>query len=94
MSECLKRCGAACAGLICVASHAHAAIVCDGNFQIVDGMAVSTPYCQDENLAAYERKHEFMVSGAEIRRQPELKREVCASAASPNETARAAFNGD
>jgi hypothetical protein len=30
---------------------ANAGIVCDGNFQIVNGQPVSTPYCEDEKLA-------------------------------------------
>jgi hypothetical protein len=90
MSQCLKSCSAACVGLFCVTSHAHAAILCDGNFQNVDGMAVSTPYCQDENLATQEMKRGFTVSGVELRRRPELKREACVSAASTNETACAA----
>ena len=41
--------------LLLVASQAQAAILCDGNFQILGTTEISTPYCQDENLAAFER---------------------------------------
>jgi hypothetical protein len=52
MSRYLKLCTTTCVGLMCAVSHANARIVCDGNFQIVDGMGVATPYCQDRNLAS------------------------------------------
>ena len=55
MSRCLKLC-TACVGR-----------TCDGNFEIVDGMSVSTPYCQDENLAVQQRRRGSEVSGSEIR---------------------------
>lgn len=94
MSRCLKGCSAACAGLICAVSHANAKIVCDGNFQIVDGMSISTLYCQDENLAVYQRSLGVKVSGGEVRHHPELKREACASSGSANEIACAAHVAD
>lgn len=93
MSRCLKLC-AACVSMTCAASQAHAAIVCDGNFQIVDGMRVSTPYCQDETLAAQQRKRGSGVSGSEIRRHPELKREACTLASPANETTCAGYTSD
>ncbi len=81
-------------GLICAVSHANAEIVCEGNFQIVDGMNVSTPYCQDENLAVDQRKLGVKVTGGEVRHHPELKREACASMGNENETACAADIAD
>lgn len=93
MSRCLKLCTAS-IGMACAASQARAAIVCDGNFQIVDGMSISTPYCQDENLAAHQRKRGSEVSGSEIRRQPELKREACTLASPANETTCAGYTSD
>jgi hypothetical protein len=94
MSHRLKICSTAFAGICCVASQARAAIVCDGDFQIVDGMTISTPYCQDETLAAVGRKQGFKVSGAQMRRSPELKRQVCVAQASANDTACADYIGD
>ena len=90
MSRCLKLC-TACVGMACAASPARGAIRCDGNFQIIDGMSVSTPYCHDENLAAHQRKQGAYVSGSEIRRHPELKREVCALASPANDVACAGY---
>jgi hypothetical protein len=60
MSRCLKLC-TACVGRTCA-----------GNFEIVDGMSVSTPCCQDENLAVHQQKRGFERTCAEqvmIRRQ-------------------------
>jgi hypothetical protein len=94
MSRCLKLCGTTCAGLICAVSNANAGIRCDGNFQIVDGASISTPYCQDENLAALQRKRGVNVLGGELRHRPELKRDACASADTMNETACAAYLDD
>ena len=94
MSHRVKICSAACASLCCVSSHARAAIMCDGNFQMVDGMSVSTPYCQDENLAAAGRKRGLVVSGVEVRHRPELKREICAAQTSANDMACAEYISD
>jgi hypothetical protein len=94
MSRILKLCGSACAGLMCVTSQASARIMCDGNFQIVDGASVSTPYCQDENLAANLRSRGVKVTGGEVRHRAELKREACASASYANETACSAEVND
>ncbi len=93
MSRCLKLC-TACVGMACAASQARGAIRCDGNFQIVDGMRVSTPYCQDENLAAQQRKQGSKVTGSEIRSRPDLKREACTLAFPENETTCAGYTGD
>jgi hypothetical protein len=56
---------------------ANAGIVCDGNFQIVNGQPVSTPYCEDEQLAHALRWRGAKTSGEAIRRSAELKRESC-----------------
>lgn len=59
---------------------AKAAIVCDGEFQIVDGHAVATPYCEDEQLARTARARGAKTSGAAVRANPEIKREICLEA--------------
>jgi hypothetical protein len=64
------------------AKPANAGIVCDGAFQIVDGHAVATPYCEDEQLARSLRARGVKTSGAEVRANPELKREICLMASS------------
>ena len=44
-------------GFVLSVSPVNAAIICDGGFQIVRGEPISTPYCQDEDLAASARKN-------------------------------------
>jgi len=81
-------------GVTFLASQAEAAILCEGNFQILSGTAISTPYCQDENLAAVERKQGIGVSGEAVRRSPDAKRQACTNASTTNETACADYLGD
>jgi len=67
--------------------------MCEGNFQIVDGASISTPYCQDENLAANQRKQGVNVTGGEVRHRPDLKRDACSVVGYENTAACAAeFN--
>ncbi len=82
------------AGIVFLATQADAAILCDGNFQILSGAAISTPYCQDENLAALERNQGIRVSGDAIRRSPDAKRQACTTAATTDETSCADYLGD
>ena len=65
-------------GFVAASTPVKAAIICDGSFQIVSGEPVSTPYCQDEDLAASVHKQGARISGDAIRRSPELKRQSCA----------------
>ena len=69
--------------MACAASRAREAIVCDSDFQIVDGMSVFTPYYQNESLAVE-------ALGAEVRPHPEIKREACLLAAPTDEATCAA----
>jgi len=56
---------------------AEARIKCiDGN-QIVNGVPLATPYCQDELVAVVARERGIKVSASEIRNNPNLKRNVC-----------------
>jgi hypothetical protein len=59
---------------------ADARILCDDNFQIINGQRVSTPYCEDEQLARALRVRGIQISGQALRANPELKRESCLSA--------------
>ena len=56
---------------------AKAGVVCDGNFQIVNGQPVATPFCEDERLARDWRRLGVKISGDAIRRSTDLKRESC-----------------
>lgn len=58
-------------------AHAKRGITCDGTYQIVDGRPVSTPFCQDEQLARDARKSGAKISADELRNSPDLKRKAC-----------------
>jgi hypothetical protein len=59
------------------AGPAAAAIKCVNGSQIVNGSPIATPYCQDALVAQVAQEHGFKVSAAEIRNNPNLKRNVC-----------------
>jgi hypothetical protein len=56
---------------------ASAAIKCRNGAQLVAGSYISTPYCEDKLLAEVAREYGFKVSFAEIRNNPNAKRNVC-----------------
>ncbi len=69
---------AAAALLVLPAAEANAKIQCRDGYQIVQGNALATPYCQEEQLARVARSYGFNVSFAEIRNNPNSKRRLCA----------------
>ncbi|MBO0766306.1 MAG: hypothetical protein J2P50_17190 [Hyphomicrobiaceae bacterium] len=56
---------------------AQARIVCDGNFQIVHGQPVGTPYCREMNLAHVARTYGWHVTDEAIRYSESTKAQVC-----------------
>jgi hypothetical protein len=60
-----------------LATVADAAIVCKDGFQRSGGDWISTPYCNDAELARVARKHGVRVSDAEMRANPARKYEIC-----------------
>ena len=62
---------------LAVASSANARIVCHDSYQVVAGQEISTPYCQDNNLAQVARGYGRRLSDAEVRNNPALKNELC-----------------
>lgn len=60
-----------------VTSPANARIVCKGDYQVVSGNLISTPYCADNYVASVARQYGMRVSDVEIRNNPNKKREVC-----------------
>ena len=56
---------------------AQARIICDEGYQNVRGDLISTPYCQDEQVANVARQYGVRTSGAAIRNNPGHKRDVC-----------------
>ena len=67
------------AGLLMLAhGGAEARIVCDGNFQIVNGNPISTPYCREMNLAHVARtSYGWSVSDQAVRYSESTKAQVC-----------------
>ena len=74
---------------------AQAAIQCDGNFQIVNGLPVSTPYCRERNLAYVANTYGWRVSVDEIRYSESKKAQVCRAIGHDNRVAEicADFDG-
>lgn len=58
-------------------SPAEARIECRGNFQITKHGPISTPYCEEENIARVARSYGFKVTGAEVRKDPLKKVRLC-----------------
>lgn len=56
---------------------AQARIVCEGNFQIVNGLPVSTPYCREQTLGRVARSYGWSVSDRAIRYSESAKADVC-----------------
>jgi hypothetical protein len=53
------------------------AITCHGNYQVVNGDEISTPFCRDNALADIARKYGYKVSDSEMRNNPSRKEEIC-----------------
>lgn len=62
---------------LALAGPAEARIACVNGNQIVNGVPLATPYCQDELVAKVARERGVKVSANEIRNNPNLKRNVC-----------------
>jgi hypothetical protein len=56
---------------------AEARILCDGNYQIVNGLPVSTPYCRERTLARVARGYGWRVSDEAVRYSESTKAQVC-----------------
>jgi hypothetical protein len=53
------------------------AITCHGDFQVVNGEEISTPYCRDNAVAAVAREYGYHVSDKTVRNEPARKEERC-----------------
>lgn len=73
----LSACGLAAASLALAVPAAEAKIVCRDGFQVVNGSEISTPYCNDADLARIAREHGVRVSADEVRNNPAKKYELC-----------------
>ncbi len=64
-------------GALIASDPADARIRCNGNYQVVGGNEIATPYCQDEYLARVAREYGMRVSGAQIRASESTKAQAC-----------------
>jgi hypothetical protein len=62
--------------ILVLATPAHA-IDCIRGLQSVNGQSISTPYCQDAYLAEIAREYGLKASAAQIRNDPNFKKEIC-----------------
>lgn len=58
-------------------SAAEARVACSGDYQIVNGSPVATPFCEDHHLAQVARQHGSRTSAAAIRQSLEAKQSAC-----------------
>jgi hypothetical protein len=58
-------------------STADARIECRGNFQITKHGPISTPYCEEKQIARVARSYGEAVSDAEVRNNPNTKVYLC-----------------
>jgi hypothetical protein len=70
-------CFATVAATILVASPAAARIECRGNFQITKYGPISTPYCEEKQIARVARSYGIGVTDAEVRNNPNTKVYLC-----------------
>jgi len=63
--------------LAAFATPAAAHIACDGDYQIVEGNEIATPYCSDRTLARVARERGARVTGREVRSNPAIKDDLC-----------------
>ncbi len=70
-------CLAAVIATVSWASQAEARIECRDNFQITKYGPISTPYCEERQIARVARSYGFAVTDAEVRNNPNTKVYLC-----------------
>lgn len=68
---------AAVVAAVAVSGPAEAAIKCQGNFQVTKYGLISTPYCEEEQIARVAQAHGWKVTGNEVRNSPLKKVRIC-----------------
>jgi hypothetical protein len=63
--------------LFAVPGPAEARIKCQGNFQETKYGLISTPYCEEEQIARVAQSYGWKVSGNEVRNNPLKKVRLC-----------------
>ena len=65
------------ATMVLLASPATARIECRGNFQIGKYGPISTPYCEERQIARVARSYGYAVTDEEVRNNPNTKVYLC-----------------
>jgi hypothetical protein len=65
------------AAALLAASQAEARIQCRGNFQITKNGPISTPYCEEQQIARVARSYGERVTDAEVHNNPNTKVYLC-----------------
>jgi hypothetical protein len=65
------------AATVLLASPATARIECRGNFQISKYGPISTPYCEERQIARVARSYGYAVTDEEVRNNPNTKVYLC-----------------
>lgn len=77
--------GAALIGLVVAASPALAAkIKCQGIFQVTKNGLISTPYCQEEEIARVARSYGWKVTANQVHNDPLKKVRICRALGNDN----------
>jgi len=85
LSRGLVSCGLGAALLVLSASPALAAkIKCKGIFQVTKNGLISTPYCQDEEIARVARSYGWKTTTAQVRNDPLKKVRICRALGNDN----------
>lgn len=58
-------------------SPATARVTCKGIFQVTKNGLISTPYCQDQQIARVARSYGWRVSDSQVRNDPLKKVRIC-----------------
>jgi len=59
------------------ATPAAADVICQGDFQKVEGNWIATPYCSDHHIAMFADREGRHVTTSQIENHPLLKEEIC-----------------
>ncbi len=81
---CLACCLLGAAVLILALAPAEAKIKCNGIYQVMKQSLLSTPYCQDREIARVARSYGWKVTFAQVRNDPLKKVYICQALGNDN----------
>ncbi len=73
-----KACFCALSAIIALsATPAAADVICQGDFQKVEGSWIATPYCSDHHIAKFADREGHHITTRQIENDSQLKDEIC-----------------